>query len=349
MEKNIVDVVSRFDKLCLGLKDGRVQIKDIPFDTIFNILSYAYGIAGENSEEYVALYGEMLISGVEKRDIDILVNIIKLAMRHLVLLSSVKKGYDAEELKRFRLQCQNAYCRNRERLGKWESHHCAGEKGIPFVGKGVVYSAVTGGYDGIKDPLYVDPEWDYILFTDDPDIRSDVWRIKVIENPDGLDSVRLARRIKILGHRYLRDYDYSVWVDGKVQITGDFREFILSNRGKQPMLCFNHYIHDCIYSERNLCLALKKDDPKIMDSQIDRYRREGYPEHFGLIDSAILIRELRNDRVIRLMETWWNEVSAGSRRDQLSFNYACWRNDFVYDSTELFLYRNKYVEVFEHG
>ncbi len=66
MEKNIVDVVSGFDKLCLGLKDGRVQIKDIPFDTIFNILSYTYGIAGENGEEYVALYGEMLIAALKK-------------------------------------------------------------------------------------------------------------------------------------------------------------------------------------------------------------------------------------------------------------------------------------------
>ncbi|MDE7222311.1 MAG: DUF616 domain-containing protein, partial [Acetatifactor sp.] len=126
-------------------------------------------------------------------------------------------------------------------------------------------------------------------------------------------------------------------------------EYVRKNRGKQPMLCFNHYIHDCVYLEKSLCQRLQKDDPTVMDKQMEGYRKEGYPEHNGLIDSAVLVRELKNDRVIRLMESWWQEILHASKRDQLSFNYVCWKNDFVYDSTDLFIYGNEYVKSFAHG
>ncbi|MDE7250890.1 MAG: hypothetical protein K2N82_13635, partial [Lachnospiraceae bacterium] len=86
-----------------------------------------------------------------------------------------------------------------------------------------------------------------------------------------------------------------------------------------------------------------------MDVQIERYRNAGYPEHNGLIDSGILVRELKNERVIKVMETWWQEVLHGSKRDQLSFNYACWKNDFVYDSTDLYIYENKYVSNYKNN
>ena len=39
------------------------------------------------------------------------------------------------------------------------------------------------------------------------------------------------------------------------------------------------------------------------------------------------------------METWFNEVKAGSHRDQLSFNYAAWRNKdvkFVYIDKQIY-------------
>ena len=114
------------------------------------------------------------------------------------------------------------------------------------------------------------------------------------------------------------------------------------------MLCFNHYDNDCIYQEKKACLSLKKDVPEIMEQQMERYRLEGYPKNNGLIDSGILVRELHNEKVRKVMETWWKEILNGSRRDQLSFNYACWKNDFVYDTSELFIYGNEYVRLHNH-
>lgn len=78
-----------------------------------------------------------------------------------------------------------------------------------------------------------------------------------------------------------------------------------------------------------------EDDSGIMSAQVERYREEGYPTHNGLMESAVLVRELKDGRVVRLIEAWWQEVLHERRRDQL--------NDFVYDSTDLYIYGNQYV------
>lgn len=345
---NQSNIVEEVRNLCRKLKNHEIQIKDMPLNSLLEVISNMYDMVGDVGGDFAALYGEMLIGSVEKRDADLLVSTVDIALNHLILLSWMKKQYDSQVLNTYRLRSRNACLCNREKLNEWQKNH-SDEGKIPFTGRGVVYSAVTGGYDRIKEPQNVNPNLDYILFTDNPHIQSDVWKIRLIQNPDHLDNTRLARRIKILGHQYLEGYDYSVWIDGKLCITGDLQEYVQKNRGKQPMLCFNHYIHDCIYEEKSLCQRLQKDDPTVMDMQMERYRKEGYPAHNGLIDSAILVRELKNDRVIRLMESWWQEVLHTSKRDQLSFNYVCWKNDFVYDSTDLFIYGNEYVKSYAHG
>ena len=42
-----------------------------------------------------------------------------------------------------------------------------------------------------------------------------------------------------------------------------------------------------------------------------------------------MVREHHNKDCIRVMETWWDEVLNNSRRDQLSFMYAVWKNGFT--------------------
>lgn len=61
--------------------------------------------------------------------------------------------------------------------------------------------------------------------------------------------MRLARRVKILRHEYLAEYDYSIWVDGSCEIIGDLGEYIDFYKRNEPMLNFNHHGNDCIYEE----------------------------------------------------------------------------------------------------
>lgn len=346
---NIEKIVQEIASLCRRLKNREIQVRDMPMDAIIELIAKVYGKRVDEDAGIVALYVEMMANSIEKKDLNQLVDIIELALDHVILFSCVEQEEASLKLRAQQLQSRNAYYLNCERIREWKKRNVREPASIPFSGKGVVYSAVTGGYDRINEPQYVNPELDYILFTDDPNIRSGVWEIRAIPDADQLDNTRLARKIKILGHRYLEEYDYSIWVDGKLAITGDLHEYVEENRGEQPMLCFNHYIHDCIYQEGELCAELGKDDPLLISAQVERYKREGYPEHNGLVESAVMVRELKNSRIIQLMETWWQEIVHASKRDQLSFNYACWKNDFVYDSTALYVYGNEYVKLCGHG
>jgi len=49
------------------------------------------------------------------------------------------------------------------------------------------------------------------------------------------------------------------------------------------------------------------------------------------------------------MEDWWTEIKYGSRRDQLSFDYVAWKNEFEYRFLEGDSRKNKhFVQTGKH-
>lgn len=186
-----------------------------------------------------------------------------------------------------------------------------------------VYTAVFGGYDKVLDPSVVTPGCDYYAFTDRP-IKSKVWNN--IKLKPSLDPTRSARKLKILGHDLLRTYEYTVWVDGNVDIVGDVRKLI-ADFGDFELLTFKHPTRDCIYDEADACAEYMKDDVGVIRSQIEFLHSEGYPRSHGLIESNVIIRR-ETPAVRAVMNTWWSMVSSYSKRDQLSFNYAAYKNGF---------------------
>ena len=211
----------------------------------------------------------------------------------------------------------------------------------------VVYTAVTGNYDDIIVPRYINPDFDYICFTDNPNLFSDFWEIRQMEDLD-LDEVRKARRYKILPHKYLSEYDYSIWVDSNFEITGDLKDYVHRYGVNNQLLAIKHELRDCLYEEKDACISQNKDSNEVMNKQIEKYRNESYPEHNGLVASGILFRNHHDSHVIKVMEDWYHEIVNHSFRDQLSFNYACWKNDFQYDESPLFYYRNEYFLRHDH-
>ncbi len=330
-----------------ALRQGLINFSEVPFDKILDAVSMLYLQAGDSENYYTTAFGQLLVDAVETQNAETASLILDLMAHNLSMLMTGENVRRNLTYSNYRLKTEVNYRINCEKIIRYYETHTLTDI-VPFEGKGVVYSAITGEYDDVKEPDIVNPDFDYILFTDNENIKSDIWDVRRIDNPEGLDEVRLARRIKIMGHEYLPGYDFSIWIDGKMQIIGDIKEYIQKYRQREPMLLFSHYINDCAYMEAETCLAMNKDSAEIMKKQMDRYRREGYPEKNGMVDSCVLIRDLRNDKLKRVMETWWNEVKEGSRRDQLSFNYACWKEDFMYDTSALYVYGNDYVRSHNH-
>ena len=194
----------------------------------------------------------------------------------------------------------------------------------------VVYTCITGGYDSIKDPKFVTPGVDYVCFTDNMAMKSKVWKFrKMPEELKGYSNVKQQRGVKILAHRYLSEYDISVWVDGAVLVLGNIKEYLKSLDMKQYSVFIpEHPARKCIYAEKDACVKIKKikgDEIIVANKQMARYKEEGYPANFGLVQSNIMVRKHNDQYSKDLMEKWWSELKDNSHRDQLSFNYALWK------------------------
>lgn len=205
-----------------------------------------------------------------------------------------------------------------------------------------VYTVIAGDYDYLKDPEYVMENCDYICFTDQAELKSDIWQIRRMDSDARNSDARLSRRYKILAHEYLSEYEWSIYVDGNVRIIGNLWEYVCSESKGAPLLCLKHPYRNNVYEEAEECISLHKEDPQIIRKQMERYRAEGYMGENGLITANILVRNHMHEDVIRLMELWWKELKQGAGRDQLSFNYACWKLGMEYDVSELKCWKSPY-------
>ena len=197
--------------------------------------------------------------------------------------------------------------------------------------KKVVYTCITGGYDTLIDPKCISDGFDYICFTDNADLKSDIWQIRPLPNEtEGLSTVKKQRYVKINPHKHLKEYDFSIWVDGNVEINGSLNEFVKEYMTDDCSVYVpKHPSRNCIYAEARVVLRMRKDKFENIDPQIKRYEKDGFPKNNGLLQSNILLRKHNKKDCIKLMEAWFNELKDGSHRDQLSFNYASWKNNDV--------------------
>ena len=100
-----------------------------------------------------------------------------------------------------------------------------------------------------------------------------------------------------------------------------------------------------VFEEVNAILGFQKDTFENMRPQIERYQKEGLPQNTGLLQSRILVRKHNEQDCIKLMEDWFSEIKNGSHRDQISFNYAAWKNpQIVFQYIDKWIYKSKYFK-----
>lgn len=211
----------------------------------------------------------------------------------------------------------------------------------------IVYSVNTGGYDELRSPDVYDPNIRYILFTDNKYFKSDVWEVNHIDFVDSkLDNRRKARYIKINPHLVLPNHDISIWVDHCYKPRFNNAEEFLKEIGffNNNIMSYKHDVRQCIYSESEEVKKQRLDYEDIVNSQISRYRIEGFPRNYGLFDSGFTIRKY-NKVVNEFNDIWWSEVKNFSARDQLSQVYSSWKSsvDIKPIPVGSSIYLNKYL------
>lgn len=204
----------------------------------------------------------------------------------------------------------------------------------------LVYSCVTGNYDAIdgvmlKSVPRAEEGVKYVLYTDrlkatDKPRKHKVttveWELRPLLWQHPLSLRRSARWHKINSHLLPDDAEYILWLDGsqRIKSVALFNDLVLPLHGKCDMATFKHPARTCIYQELSACIKLNKDNPTLMQQQINQYRSEGYPPYNGLVETACLLRR-SCPQIVEFNKLWWKQLESHSYRDQLSFNYTAWK------------------------
>ncbi len=189
----------------------------------------------------------------------------------------------------------------------------------------VIYTSFTGDYDSLKLPGFIDPRFDYVAFTDKSTDGSSIFDIRPIPflHDDPGKAIRYA---KTHAHKLFPGYKAAIWVDASLLITDDI--FPLLDRflhSEKPIASTPHQHRVSVYEELEACIRRKKDDPKVMKPQVARYKKSGFDGN-TLAENGLLMFNLEHKKLAPILETWWDEILNNSKRDQLSFGYALFKN-----------------------
>jgi hypothetical protein len=187
----------------------------------------------------------------------------------------------------------------------------------------VIFTAIFGDHDDLK-PIIKQEGFDYIVFTDNPLLKSDIFEVVLFKEIFS-DPKRKTQFCKILPHPLISAYDYSIWVDACLKVdVPDFTILIDNYLSDYNFALHAHPIRKCIYEEAKRCIEIKKEKEEIIINQMRKYKLEGFPENYGLNSCSILYRR-HTDEVKEFCKIWWDEINYQSKRDQLSFNYVVWK------------------------
>lgn len=181
----------------------------------------------------------------------------------------------------------------------------------------VIYTCLTGGYDRLEQPAALSPDWDYVCFTD-TEGQDGVWQLRKIPFDDP-DSVIRSRYPKILAHKVLLEYTYSIYLDANIRIM-DAEFYRIADRLAADEICFAQVEHpdrDCLFDELRYCYLKDKVDTRTAFRLHRQWTAEGLPRHAGLYENNLILRRHNLTEVRALDEAWWAAFSAGVSRDQL--------------------------------
>jgi hypothetical protein len=195
--------------------------------------------------------------------------------------------------------------------------------------KKVVYTAIFGNKDNVPIIDIIPNDWDFVCFTDNNKLSSNLWKIVYTEG-NNVDPTRSARYIKHQPHTLFPNHDISIWIDANIHLLCDINS-LLYTINMYDFVGFQHPEKvEGIYHEGDRCIKFKKDDPEIIKKQLKKYRDESFPEKCDILATWILVRKHNLKHVIDFDNNWFKEIENGSKRDQLSFPYVAKKLNLKY-------------------
>ena len=152
----------------------------------------------------------------------------------------------------------------------------------------VIYSCIYGGYENLREHEYREPDTDYVIFTDDPNMESDFFDIRYVPCEDNMHGARFHKRMKCMPHIWLKEYKTSVWLDANLRIIKpNYMEWVKDNSPNKSITLYKHFClalrhRECAYKElcESMLMHKYKHDKDRFLAQAEHYEDDGFPHEW---------------------------------------------------------------------
>ena len=138
------------------------------------------------------------------------------------------------------------------------------------MNKGVVYTCLFGSKEPVQFKRHQDSTVDHVIFSDQKiEIPSDC-RLVLIDTSD-IGPERLSRKPKLLPHRFLSNYEWSLYIDNNIELKAPpekIAEQYLSATDVS-FVSFRHPSRTCLYTEAEVVISWAYDKESVVREQID--------------------------------------------------------------------------------
>lgn len=180
-------------------------------------------------------------------------------------------------------------------------------------------SALYGGYDHFKEPPPQNGNVQYVLLTDDPDLRSDVWEVIYWPKPH-MKPLLAAKAPKMLPAWYT-NARASVWIDMSVQVHSPDFALEAAAYAYDGIATWPHPWNPNLDAEAQESVGQGRYQGQRLLDQVQRFYANGLPQDASVRHTAVVARA-HNETTERLGLLWDAEYE-WSAADQIGFVWAC--------------------------
>ena len=223
----------------------------------------------------------------------------------------------------------------------------------------IIYTVITGAYDSIKQPRVIEAGVEYVLFTNNPEIKDGgVWKVVQISSEEWTgrtareNDILLSRKVKMLPHLFLPERaEWSIYIDADMVIKRPLTELLNNLHSETLLAAFRHSYCKNVQEEIEDLLVKNMVQPDQVKEQWQKYTEWGFSDDLGISENGLLIRRYNDRRVQKLMELWWSECQQGCLRDQVSLMPCLYKEDFVpyFQFIEKNIRANEYLDLLKHN
>ena len=216
-----------------------------------------------------------------------------------------------------------------------------------------VYTCIFGDYDQIQEPLLQPNNIDYYIITDKRIDTKSAWNVIIpkFDLCEKLSNVEKNRYYKMHPDLILKDYDYSIYVDGNIKVISDLTPYIYKLNANGIGM-HKHNKRNCSYDELEALLLAHKASKKDV-IQYKRFLQENcFPPNYGLLECNVIVREHHNEICKKIMEQWWQQFETGIKRDQVSLPYVLHKNNIEVKDVAILghnVYKNYDFRIVRHN